>query len=98
MRTVAVIALLALATPLADQLPYPPSKTVDAADTYFGTTYKDPYRWLEDLKNKDVADWFKAQATLTDSVLSKIPARDALAEEWLKLDSLRPAHYDSITF
>jgi hypothetical protein len=23
---------------------YPPAKTVDSSDTYFGVTYKDPYR------------------------------------------------------
>jgi len=71
------VALL-LALPSYGQLNYPPTRTVDASDTYFGTTYKDPYRWLENLKDKDVADWFKAQAELTDGLLAKIPGRDAL--------------------
>jgi prolyl oligopeptidase len=77
---------------------YPPTRTVDAADTYFGRTYKDPYRWLETLKDKDVETWFKAQAELTDRVLAKIPGRDALAEEWMALDKLKPATYSSITY
>jgi prolyl oligopeptidase len=80
------------------QLAYPPTKTVDASDTYFGKTYNDPYRWLENLKDKDVAAWFKAQAELTDSLLAKIPARDALAKEWAELDKLRPAAYSGITY
>jgi prolyl oligopeptidase len=77
---------------------YPASKTVDASDTYFGKTYKDPYRWLENLKDKNVEDWFKAQATLTDDILAKLPARDALANEWMELDKLQPASYSSFAY
>jgi prolyl oligopeptidase len=77
---------------------YPSTKTVDASDTYFGKTYPDPYRWLENLKDKDVEAWYKAQAELTDRLLAHIPGRDALAEEWMKLDKLKPADYSSITY
>ena len=80
------------------QWEYPPTKTVDASDTYFGKTYKDSYRWLENLKDQEVEAWFKAQAELTDRLLAKIPARDALAEEWMALDKLKPASYTSITY
>ena len=92
---VGAIVLLAQA---AGQWTYPPTKTVDASDTYFGRTYKDPYRWLENLKDKDVEAWFKAQADLTDGLLAKIPARDALADEWMALDKLKPASYSAITY
>ena len=85
------VGAAALLTQAASQWTYPPTKTVDASDTYFGKTYKDPYRWLEDLKDKDVEAWFKAQADLTDGLLAKIPARDALADEWMTLDKLQPA-------
>ena len=44
------------------QWKYPPTKTVDARDTYFGGTYPDSYRWLEDMKDPNVVSWFKAQA------------------------------------
>jgi prolyl oligopeptidase len=77
---------------------YPPTKTVDASDTYFGKTYSDPYRWLEDLKDTNVFTWFKAQAELTDDVLAKIPGRDALVKEWVALDKLRPMAYADITY
>jgi prolyl oligopeptidase len=80
------------------QSPYPPTRTVDAADTYFGVTYKDPYRWMEDLKDPAVSGWFKAQADLTDSLLAKIPARDALADEWTRLDKLTPASYTAFAY
>jgi prolyl oligopeptidase len=80
------------------QWKYPPTRTVDVSDTYFGKTFKDPYRWLENLKDEGVEAWFKAQATLTDDVLATIPGRDTLAQEWLALDKLRPARYTSIRY
>jgi prolyl oligopeptidase len=80
------------------QWSYPPTRTVDASDTYFGTTYYDPYRWLENLKADEVTNWFKAQGELTDEFLAKIPARDALVKEWLALDKLRPEAYTDITY
>jgi prolyl oligopeptidase len=70
---------------------------VDSSDTYWGRTYKDPYRWLENIKSKEVEDWFKAQAMLSDSLLNKIPGRDSLVREWMSLDSLKPASYSDIT-
>jgi prolyl oligopeptidase len=95
--TCLTLSLLA-AAPSHAQLSYPPTRTVDASDTYFGVTYKDPYRWLENLKGGDVQSWFKAQAKLTDDLLARIPGRDALAREWMDLDKLRPARYASIAY
>jgi prolyl oligopeptidase len=77
---------------------YPATKTVDAADTYFGHTYKDPYRWLENLHDPEVETWFKAQADLTDRLLAKIPGRDELVAEWTALDKLNPATYSGIGY
>jgi prolyl oligopeptidase len=87
-----------LPAPSHAQWAYPVTKTVDASDTYFGRTYKDPYRWLENLKDKDVEAWFKAQAELTDGILARIAGRDALVEEWTALDKLQPARYRSIDY
>ena len=84
--------------PCYAQWHYPETKTVDATDVYFGKTYKDPYRWLEDLKDKDVEAWFKAQADLTDALLAKLPGRDALVDEWMALDKLKPAAYSAISY
>jgi prolyl oligopeptidase len=84
--------------PCLAQWEYPPTKTVDVSDTYFGKTYNDPYRWLENMKDKDVEAWFKAQAELTDDLLAKIPGRDALVQEWMALDKLKPAAYSDITY
>ena len=73
--TISLAIALAAAAPSFGQLAYPPTKTVEASDTYFGRTYADPYRWLENLKDEEVYDWFKAQATLTDSLLRRSRAR-----------------------
>jgi prolyl oligopeptidase len=99
MKKFICLILPILATlPCPAQWNYPPTKTVEASDTYFGKTYNDPYRWLEDLKDPAVEAWFKAQAQLTDGLLAKIPARDALVQEWLALDKLKPASYADITY
>jgi prolyl oligopeptidase len=93
-----VPAVLVCALPCGAQWQYPTTKTVDVEDVYFGQTYKDPYRWLENLKDKEVETWFKAQAELTDSLLAKIPGRDALVDEWMALDKLKPASYSAIAY
>ncbi|HMK39359.1 MAG TPA: serine protease, peptidase S9 family protein, partial [Bacteroidota bacterium] len=77
---------------------YPPTRTVDSSDTYWGRTYPDKYRWLENIKSKEVEDWFKAQANLSKSLLDKIAGRDSLVREWMSLDRLKPASYSDITY
>lgn len=72
------------------QFNYPATKTVDSADTWYNVTVKDPYRWLEYIKNPEVISWFKAQANFTDSVLSKLPYTDMLFKELKQLDVSQP--------
>jgi prolyl oligopeptidase len=72
------------------QFAYPPTKTVDSSDTYFGVTYKDPYRWLENIEQPAVETWFKQQAVYADSVLNNLNGRDELIAEWKQLDKLLP--------
>jgi prolyl oligopeptidase len=77
---------------------YPPTKTVDSSDTYFGVTYKDPYRWLEYMEQPEVESWFKQQADYTNSILENINGRDELVAEWKKLDKLQPPRIGSVSF
>ncbi|MEI6275417.1 MAG: prolyl oligopeptidase family serine peptidase [Prolixibacteraceae bacterium] len=72
------------------QIKYPATKKEIVTDTYWGTTYKDSYRWMEDMKDTAVVSWFKKQADLTNSVMSKISGRDELIAEWKKLDKAQP--------
>lgn len=60
---------------------YPSTKTVDSSSTYWGITLKDPYRWLENLKDPEVESWFHTQANFTDSVLAKIPGQDSIIKD-----------------
>ncbi len=72
------------------QYNYPATKIVDSTDTYWGVKYKDPYRWLENIKSPEVEAWFKKQADLTNSILGNITGRDELINEYKKLDKLQP--------
>ncbi len=70
----------------------PPVAPVRSVTTdYFGTTVADPYRYLENLSDPDVAAWFKAQDAYTRGVLAKIPGRDALLARIQELDRSTPA-------
>jgi prolyl oligopeptidase len=60
---------------------YPLTRTVEVSDDYFGTVIKDPYRWLENMNNPEVLDWFRAQADFTAGVLENIPGRDRLLND-----------------
>jgi prolyl oligopeptidase len=55
---------------------YPVSKKGDVVDDYFGTKVADPYRWMEDLESKEVAEWVAAQNAVTFDYLSKLPLRE----------------------
>ncbi|MHC4938792.1 MAG: prolyl oligopeptidase family serine peptidase [Planctomycetota bacterium] len=50
---------------------YPAAKTVDVADDFHGTEVRDPYRWMEDPNDPDLAAWIAAQTKLTDGWLQK---------------------------
>ncbi len=93
-----ILLLMSCSTFANAQWAYPPTRTVDSSDTYWSRTYKDPYRWLEDIKSKEVEDWFKAQADLSKSLLDKIASRDSLIREWMSLDKLKPASYSDVVF
>ncbi|MBS1734120.1 MAG: prolyl oligopeptidase family serine peptidase [Bacteroidetes bacterium] len=72
------------------QFSYPPTKTVDSADTWHNITIRDPYRWLEDLKSEETQNWFKAQHDYTESMLDKSSMADQLYRDFLAMDSVQP--------
>jgi prolyl oligopeptidase len=59
-----------------EKVSYPPTTKGDVVDDYFGTQVADPYRWMEDLDSKPVADWIAAQNQVTMSYLAKLPLRE----------------------
>jgi len=70
----------------------PPTRTVDAADELHGRRVADPYRWLEDVKDPEVATWMRAQDEFARGKLAALPQREALAE---RLEQL--SYIDSIS-
>ncbi|WP_448825154.1 prolyl oligopeptidase family serine peptidase [Capnocytophaga ochracea] len=68
-----------------EKMNYPQTRMDNTVDTYFGTQVSDPYRWLEDDRSAETAQWVKAQNDFTFSYLSKIPYRQAIKEKLEKL-------------
>lgn len=63
------------AEPPKGQLTYPAARKGDVVDDYGGTKVPDPFRWMEALDSKDVADWVAASNAVTDPYLMKLPLR-----------------------
>ena len=57
----------------------------------------DNYRWLENVGDADVQGWLKSQANLTNGVLDRIPGRDSLLGDFVRLDAMRPAVIAQVT-
>jgi prolyl oligopeptidase len=74
----------------------PPTRRVPVTDDYFGMKVTDNYRWLENMKDSTVVNWFKAQSDYTNSYLDKIAGRDSLLEAFKKMDALTPARITDI--
>lgn len=70
---------------LMAQLQYPTTRTVEQKDNYHGITVADPYRWLEDDRSAETAEWVKQQNKVTFGYLEKIPYRDALKKRLEKI-------------
>ena len=65
-------------------------------DTHFGVSVPDPYRYLEDMKNPDVAAWVKAQAEFTRATLDRVPGRAALVKRIGELGDAVPARVSGV--
>ena len=76
----------------------PATKQIEVADTYFGVTYKDPYRWLEAIETPEVATWFKDQANYSNAMLNNLKGRDELIAEWKMLDKMQPPRIRSVYY
>ena len=60
------------------EIKYPQARKSDQSDTYFGTTVADPYRWLEDDRSAETAQWVAAENQVTNDYLAKIPYRSQI--------------------
>ena len=64
---------------------YPKTEKKPVVDTYFKNQVTDNYRWLENDKSAETAEWVTAQNQLSFGYLDKIPFRDAIKERMKKL-------------
>ncbi|HEY9489140.1 MAG TPA: prolyl oligopeptidase family serine peptidase, partial [Chryseosolibacter sp.] len=64
----------------ANSADYPVTTKVDTVDTYFDEEVKDPYRWLEDDRSDQTAEWVKDQNEVTFAYLNGIGYRDKIKE------------------
>ena len=61
--------------PAKKRLTYPQAHKGDVVDDYGGVKIADPYRWMESLDSKDVADWVAASNAVTEPYLESLPLR-----------------------
>ncbi len=73
------MANVSLPNPDTQPIVYPNTKRGAVAETHFGVSVPDPYRWLEGdpRSDMDVAAWIDAQRRFTTKSLSNLPGRDA---------------------
>ncbi len=88
------VALLAAGASAQTKPPVAPVRNV--TETHFGTTVTDPYRYMEDMKNPEVADWMKAQADYTRAMLAKIPGRNEVLTEVTTFGDAAAARVSSV--
>ncbi len=80
-----LVAALALLLPACGgeetamtKMQYPETAKGNQVDVYFNDSISDPYRWLEDDRSDETADWVKRQNVFTFDYLAQIPYRDSL--------------------
>src|SRR5215475_15257365 len=90
-RVIAVLVILASSAcdknPRASAtLAYPVAQRGTVVEDYAGTKVADPYRWMEALDSKEVADWVAASNAVTEPYLKSLPLREhfnkRLTELW----------------
>jgi len=64
---------------------YPETKKEVVQDTFFEQAVEDPYRWLEDDRSEETADWVKRQNEVTFGYLDQIPYRKDLKDRLTKI-------------
>ncbi len=75
------------------QYNYPSTPVKAVIDNYNGVNITDNYRWLEDMKNPEVTDWFKKQADFSKNYIEKISGRDQLFNDMKYLDELKSEEF-----
>ena len=67
------------------QIQYPKTEKIPVVQDYFTTKITDNYRWLEDDKSAETANWVAAQNKVTFDYLAKIPFKNQIKSRMEKL-------------
>ncbi|MDP9148966.1 MAG: prolyl oligopeptidase family serine peptidase [Myxococcota bacterium] len=59
--------------------PYPTTPRIEVVDMLHGTAVVDPYRWLENGRDRRVEAWFHAEGAFADAALRTLPGRVEIA-------------------
>lgn len=70
MRRVLLVLSLSLSLFAQSPLAYPQPLRTDFKENYFGVQVSDPYRWMEDLSDPNLAQWIEQQNKLTFDFLN----------------------------
>jgi prolyl oligopeptidase len=90
-RALRLAAALAVFVPVAalaqalDSCSVSKTRSVDQTDDYFGTSVRDPYRWLENTDAPDTKAWVAQENCVTFAYLGRIPERARIRERLTKL-------------
>jgi len=77
--------LMSCTGPVKNKIEYSVTKKGDVVDNYFGTEVPDPYRWLEDDRSEESAQWVKEQNSVTFAYLESIPYREEIKNRLEKM-------------
>ena len=75
-----ILACILMSCENNPQMNYPETQKKPVIDVFFDQEVVDNYRWLEDDRSEETADWVAAQNDLTFDYLDKIPFREQLKE------------------
>lgn len=86
-RLLLALGLCVTATLFAQHagIKYPSTRTIDVVDDYAGIKVADPYRWLEEIDSKEVAQWVKEENAITTPYLAELPGRETLKSRIMAL-------------
>jgi prolyl oligopeptidase len=67
-------------------------------DTYHGVPVEDPYRYMENVGDPEVANWMKSQSDRARAVLDSLPARIELLKRVETLEDSVPSRVTSVSW
>jgi len=76
-----IVAVVSCKKDEETKIVYPQTQKTDVTDTYFDIEVGDPYRWLEDDRSSETAEWVQVQNQLTFGYLDKIPFRNQIKKQ-----------------